>query len=156
VYPLALTLHSWMRWIVVIVGVIAVVRFLIGWLGKRDWAALDARLALIFPVTIDIQLLLGLLLYFVLSPITTGALRDFGAALKNSTVRFFSVEHIFMVLIALIVAHIGSALIKKRTDATTKFRIGFIFFVLAMIIIFLAIPWPFLTAGSGRPWLRLG
>ena len=155
-YPLALTLHSWMRWIVVIVGVIAVVRFLIGWLGKRDWAALDACLALIFPVTIDIQLLLGLLLYFVLSPITTGALRDFGAALKNSTVRFFSVEHIFMVLIALIVAHIGSALIKKRTDATAKFRIGFILFLLAMIIIFLAIPWPFLTAGSGRPWLRLG
>jgi len=156
VYSLILTLHSWMRWVVVIVGVIAVIKFLIGWLGKKDWAALDARLASIFPITIDIQLLLGLLLYFVLSPITTGALRAFGAAMKNSVVRYYSVEHIFMMLIALIVAHIGSALIKKRTDATAKFRIGFILFLLAMIIIFLAIPWPFLTAGSGRPWLRLG
>ena len=61
-YPLILTLHSWMRWVVVIVGVIAIVKFLIGWLGKKDWAALDARLASIFPITIDIQLLLGLLL----------------------------------------------------------------------------------------------
>ena len=124
-YPLILTLHSWMRWIVVIVGVIALVKFLIGWLGKKDWAALDARLASIFPVTIDIQFLLGLLLYFVLSPITTGALRDFGAAMKNSVVRFYTVEHILMMLIALIVAHIGSMMIKKRTDATAKFRSRF-------------------------------
>ncbi len=155
-YPLILTLHSWMRWVVVIIGVIAIVKFLIGWLGKKEWGALDARLASIFPITIDIQLLLGLLLYFVLSPITTGALRDFGAAMKNSVVRYYSVEHIFIMLIALIVAHIGSVMIKKRTDATAKFRIGFILFLLAMIIIFLSIPWPFLTAGSGRPWLRLG
>jgi hypothetical protein len=145
-----------MRWVVVIVGVIAVAKFLVGWLGRKDWAAFDARLASIFPVTIDIQLLLGLLLYFVLSPITTGALRDFGGAMRNSVVRFYSVEHIFMMLIALIVAHIGSALIKKRSDSTAKFRIGMIFFLSAMIIIFLAIPWPFLAAGSGRPWLRLG
>lgn len=155
-YPLVLTLHSWLRWVVVIVGVIAVIRFLIGWLGKKEWGALDARLSLIFPMTIDIQVLLGLLLHFVLSPITTSALRDFSAAMKNSAVRYYSVEHILMMLIALIVAHIGSMLVKKRTDATAKFRIGFIFFVLAMIIIFMAIPWPFLAAGSGRPWLRLG
>jgi len=156
VYPLILTLHSWMRWVVVIIGVIAIVKFLIGWLGKKEWGALDARLASIFPITIDIQLLLGLLLYFVLSPITTGALRDFGAAMKNSVVRYYSVEHILMMLIALIVAHIGSMMIKKRTETTAKFRIGFILFLLAMIIIFLSIPWPFLAAGSGRPWLRLG
>ena len=134
---------------------IAIVEFLIGWLGKKDWTALDARLASIFPITVDIQLLLGLLLYFVLSPITTGALRDFGAAMKNSVVRYYSVEHIFMMLIALIVAHIGSMMIKKRTDATAKFRIGFILFLLAMIILFLAIPWPFLTAdraGRGDGW----
>jgi hypothetical protein len=156
VYPLILTLHSLMRWVVVIVGVVAIVKFLLGWLGKKDWAALDARLASSFPIFIDIQLLLGLLLYFVLSPITTAALRDFGAAMKNSVMRFYSMEHILMMLIALIVAHLGSMLIKKRTDATAKFRIGFICFLLAMLIIFLAIPWPFLAAGSGRPWLRLG
>jgi hypothetical protein len=156
VYPLILTLHSWMRWVVVILGVITVVKFLIGWLGKKDWTAFDVRLASIFPVTIDIQLLLGLLLYFVVSPITTAALRDFSSAMSNSVVRFYSVEHIFMMLLALVVAHIGSALIRKRTDATAKYRIGFILFLLVLIIIFLAIPWPFLAAGSGRPWLRLG
>jgi hypothetical protein len=145
-----------MRWVVVIVGIITVARLLVGWLGKKAWGPLDARLASIFPITIDIQLLLGLLLYFVLSPITAGALRDFGSAMRKSVVRYYAVEHLLMMLIALIVAHVGSALIKKRADAATKFRLGAIFFLLAMILILLSIPWPFLTAGAGRPWLRLG
>lgn len=155
-YPLVLTLHSLMRWVVMIVGVVAVAKFLAGWLGKQEWTPLDARLLSIFPMTVDIQFLLGLLLYFILSPITTSALRDFGAAMSNSVLRFFAVEHIFMMVIALVVAHVGSVLARKRTAAPARFRLAGLFFLVAMIIIFLAIPWPFVTAGSGRPWLRLG
>lgn len=155
-YPLTLIVHSWLRWIVVIVGVVVVIKFCLGWLGNQDWKPLDTRLAALFPMLIDIQLLLGLLLYFVLSPITTGALGNFGAAMSNPIQRFYAVEHIFMMLIAVVVAHIGSALVKKRATATAKFRIGAIFCALTFIIIFLAIPWPFMAAGAGRPWLRLG
>lgn len=155
-YPLILTLHSLMRWVVVIVGVVAVVQFLVGWLGKKEWTSLDARLLAIFPMTVDIQLLLGLLLYFILSPITTGALRDFGGAMSNAVLRFYAVEHLFMMVIALVVAHVGSLLAKKRTVASARFRLAGLLFLVAMIIIFLSIPWPFMTAGSGRPWLRLG
>lgn len=154
-YPLTLTLHSWLRWIAVIAGVVAVVRFFMGWLGKREWQPLDARLTTVFPILMDIQLLLGLVLYFFASPITTGALRNFGAAMSNAVTRFYAVEHLFMMLIALVVAHVGSVLIKKRS-AAARFRIGAIFFGLALVILFLAIPWPFLAAGAGRPWFRIG
>jgi hypothetical protein len=155
-YPLTLTLHSWLRWIAVIAGVVAVVRFLIGWLGKREWQARDARLTTLFPMLMDLQLLIGLLLYFVASPITTTALQNFGAAMSNAVTRFYAVEHFFMMLIALVVAHVGSVLVKKRSAAAARFRIGAIFFGLALVILFLAIPWPFVAAGAGRPWLRIG
>jgi hypothetical protein len=154
-YPVTLTLHSWLRWIAVIAGVVAVVRFFMGGLGKREWQPLDARLITLFPMLMDIQLLLGLLLYFFASPITTGALRNFGAAMSNAVTRFYAVEHLFMMLIALVVAHVGSVLIRKRS-AAARFRIGVIFFGLALVLLFLAIPWPFLAAGAGRPWLRIG
>lgn len=155
-FGVVLVLHSLVRWLVVIAGVVSAFKFLWGWLGRQEWRPLDGRLAALFPMLLDIQLLLGLLLYFALSPITTGALGNFGAAMSNPIQRFYAVEHIFMMLIALVVAHIGSALVKKRTTATAKFRISAIFIVLAFIIIFLAIPWPYVLAGAGRPWLRLG
>jgi hypothetical protein len=155
-YMLTLTLHSLMRWVVVIVGLVAVVRFLAGWLGKKEWTSLDTRLLSIFPMTVDIQLLLGLLLYFLLSPISTSALRDFGGAMSNAVLRFYAVEHLFMMILALVVAHVGSMLARKGTVTSARFRLAGLLFLAAMIIIFLAIPWPFVAAGSGRPWLRLG
>ena len=74
-YSLVLTLHSVVRWAIVIVGVVAVVRAWMGWRGNKPWAQLDDRLGLGFTSVMDLNLLLGLLLYFVLSPITTGALQ---------------------------------------------------------------------------------
>jgi len=155
-YPLTLTLHSWLRWIAVIAGVVVVIRFLMGWLGKRDWQALDARLTTVFPMLLDIQLLLGLLLYFVASPITTGALQNFGAAMSNAATRFYAVEHFFMMLIALVVAHVGSVLVKRRSGAPARYRVGALLFGLALLIILFSIPWPFVAAGANRPWFRLG
>lgn len=126
------------------------------WLGKREWQSLDARLTTLFPVLVDIQLLLGLVLYLFVSPLTTGALRDFGAAMSNAVTRFYTVEHTLMMLIVLGAAHIGRALIKKRSAAAARFRSGALIFGLALIVILLATPWPFLAAGTGRPWFRLG
>ena len=155
-YPLVLTLHSWLRWIVVLAGVVIVVRFLAGWLGKRDWQMLDARLATVFPMLLNIQLLIGLLLYFVASPITTGALKNFGAAMSNAITRFYAVEHLFIMLVALVVVHVGTILVKRRSATPARFRLGTILFGLAVLFILLAIPWPFVSAGANRPWFRLG
>lgn len=155
-YPLLLILHSWLRWIVVIVGVIAVVRFAAGWLGRREWQALDGRLGSIWPMLIDIQLLVGLALYFFASPITAGALRNFGAAMGNAVVRFYAVEHLLGMLLALAIAHVGSVLLKKRAAGPARFRVATLAFALALIVILAAVPWPFVAAGMNRPWFRLG
>ena len=150
---IVLSLHSIVRWAVVILGVIAVVRAFIGWFGGRQWQQLDDRLGLGFTTVLDINLLLGLLLYFFFSPITTNAFKDFGAAMGNSSVRFFLAEHLFIMIIAVVLAHIGRSRSKKAGDDKSKFKQAAIFFVLAMLAILAAIPWPFLATGAGRGWL---
>lgn len=155
-YPFLLILHSWLRWIVVLAGALVVVRFAVGWLGRRKWEALDGQLAAIFPGLLDMQLLVGLLLYFGFSPITTGALRNFGAAMGNAVVRFYAVEHLFLMVVALIIAHVGSVLLKKRAAGPARFRSATLAFALALLLILAAVPWPLVTAGMNRPWFRLG
>ncbi len=155
-YPFLLILHSWLRWIVVVVGLVAVVRYAVGWLGRREWQPLDGRLAAIFPALLDMQLLVGLLLYFGFSPITTGALRNLGAAMGNAVVRFYAVEHLFLMVVALVIAHVGSVLLKRRAAESARFRVATLAFALALLLILAAVPWPFVTAGMNRPWFRLG
>jgi hypothetical protein len=67
-YSITLYAHSYVRWAVVILGALLLVQALIGWLGKRPWDASVGRLGSFFSISMDIQLLLGLLLYGVFSP----------------------------------------------------------------------------------------
>jgi len=140
-YPIVLGLHNIMRWIVLIVGILATVRAFMGWLGKRPWTDRDNKLGLYFTISLDVQLLLGLLLYVVLSPITTAAFSDFGAAMADPTTRFWLVEHISMMIVAVILGHVGRTLSKKATVDTKKHQRAAIFFALALLAILAAIPW---------------
>ncbi len=155
-YPFLLTLHSLLRWVVVILGVIAVVRGFMGWRGNRPWTQTDNRVGLGFVTSLDVQLLIGFLLYVVFSPMTTAALRDFGGAMGNSVLRFYAVEHLFGMVVALVVAHVGRSLARRDRPAAAKHRLAALFFLAALLIIFISIPWPFMPAGAGRPWFRLG
>lgn len=148
-YDLTLTLHSIVRWVVLIAGVIAVVQGLRGWRGGRPWTAGDDRIGMIYTISLDIQVLVGLLLFFVLSPITRAAMSSMGAAMQNEVTRFFLVEHFPIMLIAVIVAHIGRSRARKAADETSKHRLSFIFYAISLVLILLAIPWPFMS--YGRP-----
>jgi hypothetical protein len=154
-YPLLLTLHSLLRWLIVIFGVIAVIRGFAGWLGHKGWTATDDRLGMGFTISLDLQLLVGLVLYLFASPITTGALQNMGAAMGNSVLRFFTIEHVFGMVIAIIIAHVGRALARRAATDTGKHKRTALFFLLSLLIILISIPWPFLPAGAGRPWFRI-
>ena len=148
-YPIVLSLHNLVRWVVVILAVAATVRAFIGWFGKKEWTALDNQLGVLFSSSADVQLLLGLLLYFFLSPITGAALKNFGAAMSNPEMRFFAVDHVTVMFVAVILAHVGRTLSKKAAEAKSKHRLTAIFFGLAILAIASAIPW-------SRPLIRLG
>ncbi len=153
-YSFFLTLHSLIRWVVVVVAVVTVFRGVRGWIGKRDWEPLDERLGLFFSIAVDVQVLLGLLLYMFLSPITTTGLSDFGQAMADSAFRFWTTEHAIPMIVALILVHVGRAVIRRATQDSKRHRWTAIFFGLATLVILLAIPWPF--SSQARPLVRLG
>ena len=149
-YGIVLNIHSWLRWVVIFAALWAIMRAALA--GRRPWTPADDRSTRLFILSLDVQLLLGLLLYFVLSPFTRQAMGDFGAAMKVPGLRFFAVEHVFGMVIAVALAHVGAAKIRKASS-DRKHRLALIFFILALIAVLVSIPWPGMPAG--RPLFRL-
>jgi len=147
-----LIIHSLLRWAILLTGIWAFIRAAKGVSGKTPYTAADNKASLFFSISLDIQFLIGLLMYFITSPLTKAALSDMGAAMKDSTLRFFAVEHTTMALLALILVHIGRSKVKKAVGDAKKHKTAMIFFGLALLLILLLIPWPFRTA-LGRGWI---
>jgi hypothetical protein len=111
------------------------------------------RWGLMFMIALDVQFLLGVLLYFWLSPTLTAILRDFGAAMRDPVARFWAMEHIALMLVAVVMVHVGRVMARKaRTPAAKQTRL-LICFTLATVAMLAAIPWPGLRAG--RPLFRV-
>lgn len=136
-----LHLHDILRWLLLIVMVVTVVKYLVGWFGNQAWTKSDNTLGIVFTSLMDLQLLTGLVLYFFLSPLTKIAFSDMGAAMKNPDLRFYAVEHLSMMLIAVVLVHIGRAKSKKAILDVSKFKTGAIYFLIAMAFILAGIPW---------------
>ena len=146
-YSIFLAIHNFFRWIVIILAVLALVRTYMGWLGNRNWTERDRRIGSFLAMSVDIQLLLGLILYIFLSPLTTRLFQDFGSAMQDPTIRFFGIEHLFYMLVAVVLIHVGNSRAKRADQSTTKFRNAALFYSLAILLILIAIPW-------SRPLLR--
>lgn len=151
-YTLVLVLHSWLRWIALVAGVAATFTSFSDRSSPTGQGRADMW-GLVFMAILDLQMLLGLLLYLVLSPFTAEAFNDFGAAMKNSGLRFFAVEHLAMMLVAVVLAHVGRVLARKaKTPDVKRMRMA-ICFGLATFLMILGIPWPGMA--SGRPLFRI-
>ena len=136
-----LHLHDTLRWLLLVSLVITLGKYLVGWFGNQPWKKVDNILGIVFTSLMDVQLLTGLVLYFFLSPITKMALSDFGAAMKNADLRFYAVEHLSMMLIAVVLVHIGRVKSKKAVTDTSKFKLATIFYLIALVVMVVAIPW---------------
>ena len=150
-YTLVLLVHSWLRWIALAAGVAAIGSSVADRGGTGGASA--ERWGLIFMIVLDLQMLLGLLLYLVLSPFTAEAMRDFGAAMRAPGLRFFAVEHLVLMFFAVIMAHVGRVLARKAPTAEASRSRRIICYALAMVAMLLAIPWP--GTPAGRPLFRL-
>ncbi len=143
--------HNLLRWVVLILAAIAIYRYLTGWLHKKTFTKGDNRIGAFFVGSLHLQLLIGLVLYFFLSPITKVALNDFGLAMKDAVLRFWAVEHFTMMLLAVVIAQVGRTISKKRSTDEQKFKIGAVYFIISVLMIVMSIPWPF-RENIGRGW----
>lgn len=151
-FNLAILAHSWLRWAVILAGLFAVGRAIAGAAGRRNWTRADERAGFWFVTLLDLQVLLGLLLYFFLSPITRAAMQDLGAVMKSSGLRFWSVEHVFGIIVGFVFVHIGRARTRKLTDSPARHKAALISYTLGLLAILVSIPWPGMP--NGRPLVR--
>ena len=147
-----LVAHSWLRWVVLLLGVLAVVRAVVRRSSGRRWQAGDAAPGLWYSRALDVQVLVGLLLYFGFSPLLTAAGQDFGRAMATPAIRFWLVEHLAGMLAALALGHVGTARVRKATTDAQRFGRAALFYGLSLLAVVLASPWPGLA--YGRPLFR--
>lgn len=133
-----LILHNIMRWVVVILAIYALVRMYKGVFGKGEFAEGDRKALSWFSISLDMQLLLGLVLYI-------------GGRWWQNSVRFFAMEHIAIMIVAVVLAHLAVVFSKRAETSASKFKRGTIYATLAVLAVLVGIPWPFFS--YGRPLL---
>lgn len=151
-YPFLLALHSLTRWFVLICLLFAIFRSYRGWLGHKPFTQIDHVTRVVTASVAHVQLAIGIWLYFI-SPVVNYFLHNFSQAVHMRQIRFFGMEHVTMMLIAIVLITIGSAKAKRKSTDEAKFKTMAIWFSIALLIILTSIPWSFSPLTS-RPLFR--
>lgn len=144
-------LHSTLRYFIVILVVAAIITSLMGWLNKKPYTPGNKKLALFSLIFVHIQLVLGLLIY-VMGKYYKGfqvmkALKQIGAGNDViAPIRFYTIEHISMMIIAIALITIGYSTSKRAATDEAKHKKIAVFYLIGFLIMFFAIPWPFLKS----------
>jgi Zn-dependent protease with chaperone function len=135
-YTFIQKIHSGWAYLAFLLLLVAVVNSLIGMSGKKEFTSKDRKIALFALIATHIQLVLGLILYFV-SPL---GLASFGQ-MSDKLLRLTSLEHPLVNIIAIVLITIGWSKHKKATDSGAKFKSITIFYGLGLVLILSRIPW---------------
>jgi hypothetical protein len=152
-YDVLLNIHSAGRWVVLLLLLLAIFNHLSA--GSRPYNNGDRKLSLFLMITSDIMLLIGLVQWFTSDKWGFSQIKAAGmqGVMQNAFTRFFTIEHMVGMILAIALIHIGKAQAKKNMSDAAKHRRTWIFYVLALLILVASIPWPFREVGAGRGWM---
>lgn len=139
-YTFLLYAHSWLRWTILALAIVNIIKSFTGWKGSKPFDKGANGMSAGFVGSIHLMALLGLVLYFFYSPFGFQAFGGEVSPMKNAALRYWSVEHIFVMIAAVTVATIGRAKAKKATEAAKKYKTQFIFFTIALVLMLSRIP----------------
>jgi hypothetical protein len=131
--------HNVVRWFVLVLGVLAIVKAAQGISGDRGYAP-ARRAGVFFAAFLHLQLLLGLTLFLV-SPLIERAMYDMRATMADAAVRFFVVEHPVVMIAAAILMTIGGVVAKNAANDAAKHRKLLVFALITMAMVLWGIPW---------------
>ncbi|WP_299115945.1 hypothetical protein [uncultured Winogradskyella sp.] len=135
-------IHSYWAYLVLIVLVLATFNALIKFFGDKEFDAKDFRISLFALITMHIQLLIGIILFFMKDYFSTiSEVGGMGEVMKNSALRNLIVEHPTTMIIAVALVTIGYSKHKKKLVSKPKFKMLAIFYTLALILVLAKIPW---------------
>lgn len=153
IYPAVLFLHALTRWVVVLGGLWLLLAALSSTRRTSSADLSPVRLPWrVYMGGLHLQVLLGVLLLLV-SPVALAAWADMATAMQVRALRFFTVEHTTMMVLAVVVAQLGAIRARKALDASRAARVTLVFGGVSLLLILAATPWPFMGA-IARPWLR--
>ncbi|MEQ8925361.1 MAG: cytochrome B [Fulvivirga sp.] len=142
-YEILTSAHSGLRWLVLATLVIAIINSFGKTRGGITFSAKDKKKALFALIFTHIQFVLGLILYFISPKVVFDA-----ASMKSDVLRFFLVEHVVMMVLAVALITIGYSKAKRTAMDGKKFKSIMVFYLLGLLIIIAAIPWPFRDLGG--------
>jgi len=151
-YSTLLFFHSIFRWLVLASLLYALCRAYTGYTSNKSFTKTDDSIRHWTATISHIQLTIGFTLYFI-SPIVKYFLAQKKEAIQQLDMAFFGIIHISLMLIAVVVITIGSASAKRQPTDKAKFKTMILWFSVALLIIFVAIPWPF-SPLANRPYFR--
>lgn len=152
-YNVFIIIHSWNRWLILIAGLLTIIAAIINMSRRNGEISYNKNVGLTYVASLHFQLLLGLILYFILSPLTKAAFNDFGNAMANGGLRFWAVEHTILTLAGIIIAQVGYSKSKRKVTTRDKNKTILLWTIISLILILLAIPMGIM--GVDRPWFRI-
>ena len=136
-------MHSGFRWVVLLLLIAAIINAIMNFSAKNGYQEKDRKLALFTLIFAHLQLVLGFILYFI-SP----KVQFVSGMMKDSMLRFYGMEHVLMMVIAIALITIGYSRAKKKVEAVAKFKTTFWFYLIGLVLILASIPWPFRNLGG--------
>lgn len=137
---LTIAVHSALRWVVLAAGVVAVARFAVGWLRGSGWSRLDDRLTLAFAVSLDVQWVVGLVLYLGVSVLGMTALASEGVrVVRSPELRFWAIVHPLLATAALAIAHGARIRLRSVAAPTARHRLTALSFGVAVALVVAAV-----------------
>lgn len=140
-YNLLLPVHNILRGVIVLLYAWALFNSYRGWLKKADWNDSDGKPVFILAMSLSLQFVIGLLLYLFFSPVTKAAFQDFGAAMSDDVQRFFVLEHLLYMTLAVGLSHAANGASKKAEGSESKFKKAAIFTTISLVTLLLGMPW---------------
>lgn len=151
-YSTVLILHSIFRWLVLLSLVYAIFRAGRGYFTKGNFSFWDNKVRHWTATIAHVQLILGILVY-IKSPLVQYYFVNFKTSISNWDLTFFGLFHFALMVLAIVLITVGSAKAKRKTTDLEKFKTILLWFSIALIIMFIAIPWPF-SPLANRPYIR--
>lgn len=150
-YSLLLTTHSILRYVLLILLLLTLIRSFRGWLKKLAFDAISERLSFFTTLAAHLQLLTGLILYWI-SPILSFGRSHAHVWMADHFLRYWMMEHLVGMIVAIAIITVGRILAKKADNDVKKYKRISVYFLVGLLIILVMIPWPFREV-IGRPWL---
>jgi hypothetical protein len=143
-YDLLKHTHSGLRWLLLAFIIFAISNAFMKRKSATEYSKSDNMPVLMTLIFTHLQILIGLILYFMSPKVSFHA-----GFMKEAASRFYGIEHISMMLIAVILITIGYSKAKRQTDISKKYNTVFVYYLIGFIIMMVSIPWPFRAALGG-------